>query len=79
MLSVDGKAVARVRVEEQVPMRCGTECMDVGMDCISPVCADYEKKGLFPFNGTIESVTIEFGEHKPPSGLERLKMATAMD
>jgi len=79
VLSVDGEAVAKGRVDEQVPMRCGTECMDVGMDCISPVCADYEEKGLFPFTGTIESVTFEFGEHEPPTGMERLKLATAMD
>ncbi|MEZ4504418.1 MAG: hypothetical protein R2848_00860 [Thermomicrobiales bacterium] len=39
------------QAQEQVPMRCGTECMDVGMDCVSPVCDDYRDKGLFPFNG----------------------------
>lgn len=79
VLSIDGKPVAKGHIDEQVPMRCGTECMDVGMDCISPVCADYESKGLFPFTGTIESVHIEFGKHTPPGGMERLKLATAMD
>ncbi|SNS19697.1 arylsulfatase [Sphingomonas laterariae] len=79
VLGIDGKAMAAVHLDEQVPQRCGTECMDVGMDCISPVCADYEKKGLFPFTGTIESVTIAFGKHKPPTGWDRLKLATAMD
>jgi arylsulfatase len=79
VLSVDGAAVAEGRIDEQVPQRCGTECMDVGMDCVSPVCADYEKKGLFPFTGKIESVTFEFGEHEQPTGMERLKLATAMD
>lgn len=49
------------------------------MDCVSPACADYEEKGLFPFTGTIDSVTFEFSEHEPPTGMERLKMATAMD
>jgi len=78
-LSVDGKTAAEGRIEVQVPFRCGTETMDVGMDCVSPVCSDYEKKGLFPFTGTIESVTIEFGEHTAPTGMERLKMATRMD
>jgi arylsulfatase len=53
--------------------------MDVGMDCVSAVCHDYEKKGLFPFTGTIESVTFEFGDVKEPSGMDRLKMATKMD
>jgi arylsulfatase A-like enzyme len=79
VLSIDGAAVAKGRIDEQIPMRCGTETMDVGMDCVSPVCADYEDKGLFPFTGTIESVTFDFGEHDQPSGMERLKMATAMD
>jgi arylsulfatase len=53
--------------------------MDVGMDCVSPVCSDYEKKGLFAFTGTIESVAFEFGDHKPASGMELLEMATKMD
>src|SRR5262245_57208577 len=34
-LSIDGKQVAKGRVDEQVPQRCGTETMDVGMDCVS--------------------------------------------
>jgi len=78
-LAIDGKQVAKGRIDEQVPQRCGTETMDVGMDCVSPVCADYEKKGAFPFTGTIESVTFAFGAHKGPSGKERLELATRMD
>jgi hypothetical protein len=78
-LSIDGKQVAEGRIDEQIPMRCGTETMDVGMDCVSPVCHDYAKKGLFPFTGSIESVTFAFGEHKQPTGMERLKLATRMD
>jgi arylsulfatase len=78
-VSIDGKQVAAGRVDEQIPQRCGTETMDVGMDCVSPVCSDYEKKGLFPFTGTIESVTFAFGAHKAPTGMERLKLATQMD
>ena len=60
-------------------MRCGTETMDVGMDCVSPVCADYESRGLFPFTGQIQHVAFDFEDVKPPSGMDRLKMATAMD
>lgn len=78
-LSVDGEEVARGRIEEQVPQRCGTETMDVGMDCVSPVCHDYDGKGTFPFTGTIESVTFAFQEREKPSGMERLKLATRMD
>ncbi|MGE3710124.1 MAG: arylsulfatase, partial [Hyphomicrobiaceae bacterium] len=79
VLLIDDKQVAKVHIDEQVPQRCGTETMDVGMDCVSPVCSDYEKKGLFPFTGKIESVTFDFGGHKPPTGMERLKLVTAMD
>jgi hypothetical protein len=78
-LSVDGKVMAAGRLKEQIPQRCGTECMDVGMDCISPMCGDYEDRGLFPFTGTIERVTFDFENVKEPTGMERLKMATAMD
>lgn len=79
VLSVDGKAVARCEIDEQVPQRCGTETMDVGMDCVSPVCADYEDRGLFPFTGEIRHVAFDFEDVKQPSGMDRLKMATAMD
>jgi arylsulfatase len=78
-LLIDGKPVADGRIEEQVPQRCGTETMDVGMDCVSPVCNDYESKGSFPFTGKIESVHFAFGEHKQPTGMERLELATKMD
>lgn len=78
-MSVDGREVGATRIEEQIPMRCGTECMDVGMDCVSPVCNDYEDRGLFPFNGTIESVTFDLPAVIQPTGMERLKMATRMD
>ncbi|AEW00146.1 arylsulfatase [Niastella koreensis] len=78
-MAIDGKGSAKGHIDEQIPMRCGTETMDVGMDCVSPVCSDYEKKGLFPFTGTIESVTFEFGETKQPTGMERLELATKMD
>ena len=74
-----GPSGAEGRIDEQVPQRCGTETMDVGMDCVSPVCSDYEGNGLFPFTGTIESVTFQFGPHRAPTGMDRLKMATRMD
>jgi len=78
-IAVDGKEIAKGRIDVQVPQRCGTETMDVGMDCVSPVCADYEEKGTFPFTGTIDSVTFAFGKAKPPTGMQRLELATRMD
>ncbi len=78
-LFVDGVKAGEVRIEAQIPLRCGTETMDVGMDCVSPVCDDYAKLGLFPFTGTIESVTLALGEGHQPTGMERLELATKMD
>lgn len=49
------------------------------MDCVSPMCNEYQKKGLFPFTGPIESATFVFGPHKAPTGMQRLEMATKMD
>lgn len=78
-LSIDGKQVADGRIDEQVPQRCGTETLDIGMDCVSPVCDDYAERGLFPFTGKIESVAFRFGEAPKVTGMERLEMATKMD
>ncbi|HEY7062473.1 MAG TPA: arylsulfatase [Chloroflexota bacterium] len=78
-LLVDDAPCGEARITRQVPERCGTETMDIGMDCVSPVCPDYEQKGLFPFTGTIESVTLEFGDGHQPTGHERLAMATKLD
>jgi arylsulfatase len=49
------------------------------MDCVSPVCDAYADRGLFPFNGKLESVTFLFGAHAQPTGMERLALATRMD
>ena len=63
-----------------VPQRCGTETMDIGMDCVSPVCNDYEEKGLFPFTGSIAHVTFHFqAAAKQPTGHERLSLSVKMD
>ena len=78
-LLVDGVKVGDGRIDEQIPMRCGTETMDVGMDCVSPVCDEYAHLGLLPFTGTIESVTLTLGEGHQPTGMERLELATKMD
>jgi arylsulfatase len=78
-MSVDGKEVGKTRIDEQIPQRCGTETIDIGMDCVSPVCNDYEDLGLFPFNGTIEAVTLDLPDVKQPTGMERLELATKMD
>ncbi|QYM65643.1 MULTISPECIES: arylsulfatase [unclassified Microbacterium] len=78
-MAVDGQVVGDLLLPEQIPMRCGTESMDVGMDCVSPVCDDYASRGLFPFTGRIRSVTFDLPSVQAPSGHERLKLATQMD
>lgn len=78
-LSVDGAELATVRVERQVPQRCGTECFDVGQDSRSPVCDDYADRGVFAFTGEIGHVRFEFGDFEEPSGMDRLEMATKLD
>lgn len=78
-MSIDGEEVGTLDLPEQIPMRCGTESMDVGMDCVSPVCDDYEDEGTFPFTGKIEHITLDLPAVKQPIGHERLEMATRMD
>jgi arylsulfatase len=56
-LFIDGKQVGKGRVEATVPFRYSVEPFDVGMDTVSAVSKDY--KSPFPFQGTIDSVTIE--------------------
>lgn len=78
-MTVDGVFVGELHLPEQIPQRCGTESMDVGMDCVSPVCDDYADRGLFPFTGRVHSVTFDFADVTPATGHERLKLATQMD
>jgi arylsulfatase len=78
-MSIDGTEVGELDLPEQVPQRCGTECMDVGMDCVSPVCEDYRERGLFPFTDTIRHVTFDLPAVVEPTGMERLELATKMD
>ncbi|MBN8424753.1 arylsulfatase [Microbacterium esteraromaticum] len=78
-MTIDGAPAGDLHLPEQIPMRCGTETMDVGMDCVSPVCADYDDRGLFPFTGRIHEVTFDFPNMRPVTGHERLKLATQMD
>ncbi len=82
-LLVDGEQVGEVRIARQVPQRCGTESLDVGMDCVSAVCHDYVERrgpaGLFPFTGEIESVILHLGDGPEVTGMDLLRMATKMD
>jgi hypothetical protein len=62
-LSVDGKEVARSRIETTVPGRFSfDEGLDVGEDTGTPVNMDYDVP--FKFTGKIEKVTINLAPSK---------------
>ena len=57
-LSIDGKEVAKGRIEKTIPIRIALdETLDVGEDCGTPVNLSYDVP--FKFTGKIEKVTIE--------------------
>src|SRR5262249_55809059 len=62
-LSVDGKEVARGRIERTIPVRFSLdETMDVGMDTGTPVVEDYVDKMPFAFTGVLKKVGVELGK-----------------
>jgi len=62
-ISVDGKQVARGRLDRTVPFRFSLdETFDVGEDTGTPVSLDYDVP--FKFTGTIEKVAINLGQTK---------------
>lgn len=57
-LSVNGAEVGRARIEATVPLGFSAdEGLDVGVDTGTPAADAYQ--GLFPFNGTIDAVTLQ--------------------
>jgi arylsulfatase len=62
-LSVDGKQVARGRIERTVPLRFSLdETFDVGEDTGTPVNLSYDVP--FKFTGTIDKVVISLGDSR---------------
>jgi len=60
-VSVNGKEVARGRIEKTIPVRVALdETLDVGEDCGTPVNLSYDVP--FKFTGKIEKVVIELGK-----------------
>lgn len=56
-VSVDGKEVAKGRVERTIPIRVALdETLDVGEDCGTPVNLSYDVP--FKFSGKIEKVNV---------------------
>ena len=60
---VDGKAVAKGRIEKTVPIAFSLETVDVGLDWGRPVAADYTNK-VFT-GGSLNSVLVELGKEEP--------------
>ena len=78
-MHVDGAQAGTLHLPEQIPLRCGTECIDVGQDSVSPVCDDYTGRGVFAFTGHIKAVTLDLPATPHATGMDRLALATKMD
>jgi arylsulfatase A-like enzyme len=62
-LSVDGKDVAKGKIERTIPTRFSLdETLDVGEDTGTPVVEDYVDKMPFKFTGILKKVVIELGK-----------------
>src|SRR5262249_27770994 len=63
IISVDGKGVAKGRIEKTIPFAISLETVDVGADCGLPVASDYTST-VFS-GGSLSSVLVELGEEQP--------------
>jgi len=72
-LFVDGKQVAKGRIEHTVAVRftMSVETFDIGEDTGTPVCMDYDVP--FKFTGKIDSVTIDLEAQEPEVAAEHQK------
>src|SRR5262245_13698609 len=74
ILSVDGKEVAKGRIERTVPLRFSLdECFDVGEDTGTPVAEDYSDRMPFRFTGTLNRLVIDLGETQGAASQAQLK------
>ncbi len=61
VLSVDGQEVGRSTVPVSAPLLfTANDCLDIGTCLGSPVSLDYFDRAPFPFEGTIETVVVEY-------------------
>jgi arylsulfatase A-like enzyme len=71
-LSVDGKEVAKGKIERTIPTRFSLdETLDIGMDTGTPVVEDYLSKMPFKFTGVLKKVVIELGKSGLAAGDEK--------
>ncbi len=60
-LCVDGSVVGEGQVPVSVPLLfTANDCLDVGTCLGSPVSLDYYDRAPFPFNGTIDRMSVEY-------------------
>src|SRR5262249_52179619 len=62
-ISVDGRTVAKGRVEQTVPICFSLDTVDVGADLGQPVARDYTS-AVFT-GGTLKLITVALGEREP--------------
>jgi hypothetical protein len=61
VMTVDGSEVARMTTKRSVPAAfSASETFDVGLDFGSPVSPSYEERRPFEFDGTIDSLTVDW-------------------
>jgi arylsulfatase len=78
-LTVNGAPAGSGVVEKQITARFGTESLDVGRDCMSPVSKNYGPARFYPFTGEIATVEIDFPKGQAElSPEERFRLAIAM-
>jgi arylsulfatase A-like enzyme len=69
-ISVDGKEVARGRIERTITATAGSgETFDIGLDSGVPVSDEYEREGRFP--GDIAKIEVHLGAFALKSALEK--------
>jgi arylsulfatase len=59
-LFINGKQAGEGKISKQVRPRFGIECLDVGLDSLSPVVKSYADKRPFAFTGKLEKVQFDF-------------------
>jgi arylsulfatase len=78
-LTINGAPAGSGSVDRQVTARFGTESLDIGQDCMSPVSEEYGAARFFPFTGDIATVEIDFPKGQAIlSPEERYRLAIAM-
>jgi arylsulfatase len=78
-LFINNKKVGEGKIKKQVRGRFGVECLDVGMDTLSPVCKSYSDKRPFAFTGKIDKVRFDFADGVDLSAAEKLEQHIKMD